>query len=405
MDNTDFEAARSAFLAGLQAQSAGRLADAEQHYRDSLRRLPNRPSTLTNLAAVLLQRGEPAQALPLLEQALAAEPDNLETRAQRGLALATLGRNEAALADLCAVLLQQPGHTAAWLQRADCEARLGRLDDALASVDRVLDQQPQQPSAWARRGALLKDLGRLPEAALALRRAIEGGCDPALNGFLLASIEGDSLPSQPPRAYVQQLFDGYAANFDEHLVQDLHYQAPQVLAEMMRPHVPAGGWACALDLGCGTGLCGPLLRPWVQHLVGVDLSPGMLALARARGVYDELLQAELIEHLAERARKGSRCGLLVSADVFIYVGDLGSVFAGARQVLHPGGLFALSVEEADASVDFELRRSSRYAHAAPYLLRLAAAHGMQVLQRRQAPLRLDQRQPVHGLYLLLQAGG
>ena len=37
-----------------------------------------------------------------------------------------------------------------------------------------------------------------------------------------------------------------------------------------------------LDLGCGTGLCGPLLRPYARALAGVDLSPQMLE--RMRGV-------------------------------------------------------------------------------------------------------------------------
>jgi predicted TPR repeat methyltransferase len=36
-----------------------------------------------------------------------------------------------------------------------------------------------------------------------------------------------------------------------------------------------------LDLGCGTGLAGAAFRPQVDWLVGVDLSPGMIAEARA----------------------------------------------------------------------------------------------------------------------------
>ena len=43
-----------------------------------------------------------------------------------------------------------------------------------------------------------------------------------------------------------------------------------------------------LDLGCGTGLGGAAFRPFVDRLVGVDLSPAMIAQAAAKGLYDRL---------------------------------------------------------------------------------------------------------------------
>lgn len=52
-----------------------------------------------------------------------------------------------------------------------------------------------------------------------------------------------------------------------------------------------------MDLGCGTGLMGPLLRQHVEHLAGVDLSQGMIDKARERGCYDELAVGELAAHL------------------------------------------------------------------------------------------------------------
>ena len=45
-----------------------------------------------------------------------------------------------------------------------------------------------------------------------------------------------------------------------------------------------------LDAGCGTGLCGPLLAPYARRLIGVDLSEGMLALAKEKHVYDALIK-------------------------------------------------------------------------------------------------------------------
>jgi predicted TPR repeat methyltransferase len=362
---TPFEEARTQFMAGLQAQEAGRLPDAEAAYRASLALVPGRASTLNNLGVVLtaLQRDE--EALPLLEQALQVEP----------------------------------GDAATWVVLGQCQARLGDLPAALVSADQALTHAADLAAAWALRGGVLKDLGRPVEAAAALRSAMAHGADPALQGYLLASIEGHAAPPQPPPGYVQALFDGYAGDFDRHLVGRLAYQAPQTLVGHLAAQLQARGGqrlGTVLDLGCGTGLCGPLLRPLAQRLVGVDLSAGMLHRAHARGCYDELVQDDVAEHLHSLV-VGS-VDAVVAADVFIYVGDLQAVFAGVRRVLAPGGWFALSVEEAPDAVDFELRTSSRYAQSARYLHRLAAEQGLLLQHEHRGPLRQDQGQDVIGLY-------
>jgi predicted TPR repeat methyltransferase len=77
-----------------------------------------------------------------------------------------------------------------------------------------------------------------------------------------------------------------------------------------------------------------------------------------------------------------------------------------RRVLAPDGVFAFSVEEAAADIDFELRATARYAHSARHLRELAARHGL-VAQAHEAraTLRLEQRQPVAGLVMWLAPQG
>ena len=54
-----------------------------------------------------------------------------------------------------------------------------------------------------------------------------------------------------------------------------------------------------IDLGCGTGAAGvEVTRLGFQHIVGLDLSPEMLAVARSKGVYRHLLAADLLAPLA-----------------------------------------------------------------------------------------------------------
>lgn len=65
-----------------------------------------------------------------------------------------------------------------------------------------------------------------------------------------------------------------------------------------------------LDAGCGTGLCGPLLRPFASHLTGVDLSPRMVEKAHDRGSYDTLEVTELSAFMAT---------LFMAYDVIFYL--------------------------------------------------------------------------------------
>ncbi len=194
---------------------------------------------------------------------------------------------------------------------------------------------------------------------------------------------------------MEALFDGYAADFDRHL-DELEYSAP----ELLLGGLVGRRYARALDLGCGTGLVGRVVRPLVDRLEGLDVSAAMLERARATGAYDGLHQAELLAHLQQQA--AGSVDLVLAADVFIYVGVLDAVFAAVRRVLAPGGVFAFSIEEAPSGIDFELRATARYAHSERHLGELAARHGLVAHAREaRATLRLEQRQPVAGLVMWL----
>jgi len=359
-----FERARALFFAALASQQAGDLDHAERQYRSSLELVPGRASTLINLAAVQLLLARPLEALASADAALASEADSVD----------------------------------ALLHRATALADLGRPDEALATFERLLAIDPGHAAAWSGSGSLLREMNRLDEAARAFREALRHGANGDLNGFFLASVEAAPVPPTAPRAYVANLFDGYADDFDEHLVGQLRYQAHRRLIDGLVA-IGAGPYESALDLGCGTGLCGPLVRPMVRRLAGVDLSARMLERARELGVYDRLEHADIAEFLA---RADERHDLVLAADVFIYVGDLGPVFAALERVM-ARGVFCFTVEAlADAGGDFALLPSLRYAHSTPYLARLAEAHGFEVVAMTPAPVREDQRQAIEGLYVYLR---
>ena len=93
---------------------------------------------------------------------------------------------------------------------------------------------------------------------------------------MLAACISDPRCERAPEAYVRKFFDHYAPHFDESLTR-LQYRAPQLIAERLTRSVTPSGNLEVLDAGCGTGLCGPLLKPFAARLVGVDLSAGLLS--------------------------------------------------------------------------------------------------------------------------------
>lgn len=428
---SNFEEAKQAFLAGTGHYDAGRFAEARNSFENALALLPGRVSTLGNLGATLIKLGEPQQALPLLEQALAADPAYLDAWLHRGIALAVLGRADDALACVDSALQLQPDNVPAlyqrslllkaqgryseslaasarlvarepdsmdgWWVRAEVLHRLERLDEALVAFETLLDINPNLHRAWSQCGGILKDLGRLDEAARCFRQSLALGGDAALNGYFLASLTGEDAPASPPPQYVASLFDEYAGQFDTHLVNVLGYQAHKVLVG----HVADVGkkrYLAALDLGCGTGLCGPLVKVFADRVDGVDLSAKMIEKAGALGVYGTLVQADLADFLNGTDQ---RYDLVLSADVFIYVGALEAVFAGVQRVMATGGLFCFSVEKAPDDVDYQLKPSQRYAHSLSYVRALAASHGFTVTDVLARAIREEQGRPIDGVYVYL----
>lgn len=402
-DTTDDDLlrARALFLDAVALTEAGRHAEAEARLQDAATLVPDRPSTLLNLGVVRLRLGRAEAALAPLDRLLALEPGNAAARYQRALALNQLGRHEDALAQLDGLLTEQPGLAAAHQLRGQTLQALERHDLALPAYERAVALEPALAEAWSLLGQLQRDLRRPEAARQSFAQALAAGADPDLCRYFLAGLGEGEMPASAPQAYVRGLFDHYAGDFEPHLLQVLRYRAHAAVVQAATEGLAGAPLASALDLGCGTGLCGPLLRPLVQRLVGVDLSPTMLEQARLRGVYDELLQADVAEHLQATAL---RHPLVTAADVFIYVGELDPVFAGVRRVLAPGGLFAFSVERG-AGDGLQLLPSLRYAHSEAYLRRLAARHGLAVREVQAVTLREDQRQPVAGLVLCLQAAG
>ena len=267
----------------------------------------------------------------------------------------------------------------------------GDLASAAEILCRAVELAPAFATAWFALGAIRDNLGDIPGAIAAWQMA--GAADPEdYHGarLQLARLRADETTPAMTATYVRRLFDQQAAQFDETLVERLGYRGPALLLEAVAKvaEVPLR-FGSMLDVGCGTGLAGAAFRPCVDWLVGVDLSPAMVAQARAKGIYDRLTVSDMRNFLDVQADARALYHLVVVADVFVYVRDLAPVAAAAARVLAPAGLFAFTVET-HAGDGVVLQSTLRYAHGAAHVRKAIVEAKLELVRLDHAPIRTEQ---------------
>jgi len=124
-------------------------------------------------------------------------------------------------------------------------------------------------------------------------------------------------------------YDEFAAGYEQRRHHGYHRFLDDEQAQLVRSHLRPGDRV--LEIGCGTGL---LLTRLAEHdgdVVGVDLSPGMLEHARARGL-------DVHESGAERLPfDDASFDLAFSFKVLAHIRDIGDALAECTRVLRPGG--------------------------------------------------------------------
>jgi predicted TPR repeat methyltransferase len=277
---------------------------------------------------------------------------------------------------------------------AKAAAAGGDLSAAAEIFEQTLELAPNWAAAWFALGEARQKLGDLDAAAQAFHATLEA--DPAdAQGAAarLALIGREDVPDTLPPAYVARLFDDYAWRFDKHLIKNLGYRAPALIGAALSAIAPGRRFASALDLGCGTGLMGEPLRARVDRLAGVDLSAAMIAKARERNVYHELIIDEAGAPMRERPKAFD---LIVAADALVYIGDLAPLFANVGTALTADGLFAFSVEACEGD-GFKLEPTMRFAHGRAYVEATAREAGLRPLLIQPASTRREANADAPGL--------
>jgi predicted TPR repeat methyltransferase len=279
----------------------------------------------------------------------------------------------------------------------------GRGDFSAAAdlFAQAIEAAPTFAPAWFALGESRGQLGDRAAAAAAFREALRHDPADRLGAALhLARLGEADAAAAMSAAYVRTLFDQYASRFDDAL-EGLAYRGPARLRAAVEAarRGPNSRFGAVLDLGCGTGLAGAAFRSLVGRLTGVDLSAGMVEQARAKGLYDRLETAELLEFLAAEEGRDARYDLVIAADVFVYLFDLRPVVAAVAAVLEPGSLFAFTVETHGGD-GVELGEKLRYRHGANHVSGAIAAAGLRLVELSSTATRTEARQGVPGLLVV-----
>jgi predicted TPR repeat methyltransferase len=277
----------------------------------------------------------------------------------------------------------------------------GSFQTAYLCAKRAVELQPQEWDAWFELGEAGICVGKREEARAAYQKYSDAHPEDGEIEHLLIALKGDAMPPRASDRAIQHIYRNFAASYESRMREDLKYVGPERLDDALTAVIGTKGGMKILDLGCGSGLAGVMLRPRAAELTGVDLSPEMAELSRARNIYDRLEVAEITAWLDGGEEKFD---LICSCDCLIYFGDLSVIVAAAARRLKPGAPFAFSMERGN-NPPFHLTDTGRYVHHPEHVRDAAAKTGLAVAQLNESFLRMEYGEDVMGLYAVLVKPG
>lgn len=424
---------------------AGQRAQAGKIYRKVLKSHPDHPDALHFSGFLAHQQGNDKAALALIRRAIKVKPDYAD--AIKNLGNILLGEHEHEEAERCyrRVIELDPQDASAYSNLGVVCRYQRKFDQAIEAGAIATRMAPEELVAWYNLGNTYKTARKFKQAITCYEHVIrldpkfspahDGRCratlnleqgarfgrrslsktikayqqwldcepDSAIALFMLEAVKGEKRLDRAPDEVIRKMFDQFAPNF-EHRLGQLEYRVPRLVQDVLCRRLEPAGKLAVLDAGCGTGLCGPVLRPYAAQLTGVDLSSGMLALAKKTGLYDQLAEAELTSYLGERKRAFD---LVVFADTLCYFGDLSDVIAATAGALRTGGTLVFSVERATGAGEmppYRLHPHGRYSHSENYVRSLLTATGFSHVEAERQTLRLEVGHDVVGLVVAATNG-
>lgn len=406
---------------------------AMQAYQAALDVRPDYVDAYYNLGLASAKLGRDDEALTAYRALIAIAPEHTGAHFQVGCLLMKRRQIKEAIAEFESILQAHPHHFETLSNLAVCYLQAGHFDQAAATYIRALDVAPDDRDTLFNLAVIHMQQGYAKEAANYYLRAVKAHpdfydahhnlgtyflmardrenallhfCeavrikpdDEASKHLIRVLMQDPQLKSSAP-AYIQSLFNSYADYYDAHMRTHLNYKVPEeIFAAVKTAGVLSATKLDIVDIGCGTGLCGELFKPYAQSLIGVDLSEKMLEAAAQKNIYDQLVPANIVSWLTSQKEKFD---LAVAGDVLVYFGEMEDLIAAVKTALKPGGYFAFNVETTNKQ-HYALTSSGRFAHHLSYLERLAKESGFAMISATNVALRREASGQISGCVCVWQ---
>ena len=127
-------------------------------------------------------------------------------------------------------------------------------------------------------------------------------------------------------------YDDFAAWYENERHGGYHALIDQLQVDLAKPLATGRD---LLEIGCGTGMILKELAPVARNAIGIDISPGMLAQAQARGL------DVVVGSATDLPFQNESFDFICSFKVLAHIEDIQKVMQEVARVLRPGGVAAL----------------------------------------------------------------
>jgi len=339
---------------------------AEKKYNEALAIQPDMIEALNNLAIVHRRLNQTSQAITLYKNAISLSPNFVEANYNLGKSYWDEGQDEDARACFQRVLEIDSDHALATLEMGNYYLKTGDKDNAITCFEKYLSLAPEDEC-----GARLK----------------------------LSYLNAGEMPARQPEQLVKQTYEKKARTWDADVERiDMAFLGPQLVQNAIKQQLPDAAELAVLDVGCGTGLCAPFLKPIAEKLHGVDLSEHMLAIARSKELYDQIVCDDIVQYLESY---DAVYDLIVGSGVLIFFGDLSAIFKAVSKRLNSDGCFIFTLYKSN-DADIEIRDNMHFAHSEHYIRTIAVQSGLSAVHIEPAIHEYEHEQPQPGFIVTLQ---
>ncbi|MDF1758293.1 MAG: tetratricopeptide repeat protein [Legionellaceae bacterium] len=370
----DIDNITAQFYLGILLLGKNELDRADILFEKILLKEPEHVETLVNLGVIALKKGKDQSAIDFFTKALILDETNIEARNNLAATFIHNDRYENALMYYDQLLKDNPNNVEYLYNTAVAQMGLGHVGDAEKFFNTVLNLDSKHFGALSNLAAIKMRRGDKQGACVLLERAVAVNPDEKTTQFMLAAISENHHSDTPYcPSYANDLFNHYAMYYEKHMQDTLQYNIPKKLWDVLH-QLNVKQVDKALDLGCGTGLSGEVLKNFCRHLIGVDISQKMLSIANSKDIFDKLIEAEALTFIKEDIEIYQ---LIVAADVLPYFASLDELFISLKPRLSQDGFFIFTAEISD-SEPWVLQETIRYSHNPNYIGGLCEKYGYKV---------------------------